>query len=73
MTTEEYNSYLAAQLRNNKGIPIEIPVKDTIGKSHLGLMCPQLPYAVGQDTIPLLQGYANDGCPVDCGEDWSYQ
>ena len=70
MTTEEYNSYLTAKLRYDKGIPSEIPVKDTIGKSHLGLMCPQLPYAVGHDAIPLLQGYSNDGCPVDCGEDW---
>ena len=71
MTAEEYDSYLSAQLRNDKGIPMEIPVKNTIGKSHLGLMCPQLPYAVGHDAIPLLQGYANNGCPVDCEEDWS--
>ena len=34
-------------------------------------MCPQLQYAVDHDAIPLLQGYANDGCPVDCGKDWT--
>ena len=67
MTPEEYNFYLSAQLCNNQCIPTEILVKETIGKSRLGLMCPQLPYAVDRDAIPLLQGYADDGCPVDCG------
>ena len=71
MTPEEYDSYLAAQLQKSECIPTEIPVKETIGKSHLGLMCPQLPYAVDHDAIPLLQGYANDGFPVDCAKDWT--
>ena len=34
-------------------------------------MCPQLPYAVDHDAILLLQGYSNNGCPVDCGKDWT--
>ena len=34
-------------------------------------MCPQLPYTVDHDAIPLLQGYARYGCPVDCGADWT--
>ena len=34
-------------------------------------MLPKIPYAVDHDSIILLQGYADDGCPVDCGEDWS--
>ena len=71
MSPEEYDSYLATTLENSESIPTEIPVKETIGKSHFGLMCPQLPYAVDHDAIPLLQGYANDGCPVDCGADWT--
>ena len=58
-------------MKNNDNIPSEIPVQETIGKSLLGLMCPQLLYAVHHDTIPLLQGYAQDKCPVDCGKDWS--
>ena len=41
-----------------------------MGKSLLGLMCPQLTYELHYDSIPLLQGYAQDGCLVDCGEDW---
>ena len=50
---------------------MEITVKAKIGNYFLDLMCPQLPYAVNYDSIPLLQGYAQDGCPVDYGEDWS--
>ena len=61
MTPEEYNSYLSAHLCNNQCIPTEILVKETIGKSRLGLMCPQLPYAVDHDAIPLLQGFADNG------------
>ena len=71
MTPKEYDSYLAAHICNNQFIPTEIPVKETIGKSHLGLMCPQVPFAVDHDAIPLLQGYEENGCPFDCGEDWS--
>ena len=71
MTPKEYDSYLAAHICNNQFIPTEIPVKETIGKSHLGLMCPQVPFAVDHDAIPLLQGYEENGCPFDCGEAWS--
>ena len=71
MTQEEYKKYLFGKLQNNDKIPREIPVKATIGKSLLGLMCPQLQYAVHHDTIPLLQGYAKDECLVDYGKDWS--
>ena len=34
-------------------------------------MFPQLPYAVHHDAIPLMKGYAQDGCPLDCGKYWS--
>ena len=52
-------------------IPDEIPVKETIGKSLLVLMCPQIPYAKDHEAIPLLHGYAEDGCPVGCCEYWT--
>ena len=42
---------------------------ETIGKYLMGLMYPQLPYAVHHDAIHLLQGYAQYVCPVDC---WKY-
>ena len=34
-------------------------------------MCPQIPYATDHGVIPLLQGYVQDGCPVDCGKNWT--
>ena len=71
MTEEEYEKYLFGKCAENDNIPTEIPVKTTIGKTLLGLLCPQLTYAVDHDAIPLLQGYAQDVCPVDCGKYWS--
>ena len=67
MTTEEYNSYLKTKLKNSDTIPAKFLVRETIVKSLLGLMCPNSPYAEDHEAIPLLQGYARDGCPVDCG------
>ena len=54
MTTEEYDSCLAAQLRNDKGIPMEIPVKNTIGKSQLGRPCRYAAVLLSRNRIPLL-------------------
>ena len=71
MSPAEYESYLAAKLQNNTSLENDVPTKQTIGKSQLGLMCPQLPYAINHEAIPLLQGYSENGCPVDCGTDWS--
>ena len=51
----------------------DIPVVPTIGKLHLGLMCPQHPYAGAHDAIPILHNYAENGCPVDCGDNWSLE
>ena len=56
MLPEEYNSYLATELQNSESIPTEILIKNIIGKSHVGLMCPQLPYAVNHDVIPSYKG-----------------
>ena len=36
-------------------------------------MDPQLPYARDHEVIPLLKGYAQDGCPLECGVDWTRQ
>ena len=35
MTPEEYDSYLAAQIRNDQCIPTEIPVKETVTTSEV--------------------------------------
>ena len=36
-------------------------------------MKPHAPYAQDHPAIPLLQAYADEGCPVDCGPDWSVE
>ena len=36
-------------------------------------MEPHAPYAQDHPAIPLLQAYADEGCPVDCGPDWSVE
>ena len=69
-TTEEYNSYLNTRLKNSDTIPSKLPVRETIVKLLMGLMCPNPPYAKDHDAITLLQGYTHDGCPMDCVEDW---
>ena len=48
--------------------PAETPVRKSIGK--LGLMWPS-GYALSHDAAPLLSAYSEQGCPVDCGPDWS--
>ena len=71
ITTEEYDAYLKTKFKNSDTIPAKFPVRETIGKLLLGLMCPNPLYAKDREAITLLQGYAHDGCPVDCGDDWS--
>ena len=73
MTEEEYATYVHTSFKNNTDIPDQLPVKAAIGKCVVGLMDPQLPYARDHDAIPLLKGYAQDGCPLECGVDWTRQ
>ena len=71
MTTEEYESYLKAELKNSDTILSKFPVRETIGKSLLVLMCPNPLYAEDHEAITLLHGYGRDGCQVDCRDEWS--
>jgi hypothetical protein len=59
---------LIHNIRNNNIIPSTIPVEDDIGKS--GLMWTR-GLAKLHDASPLLDGYSINGCPVDCGENWT--
>ena len=68
MTIEEYNSYIKTKLKNSDTIPFKSPVRKNIGKSLLGLMCPNPPHDKDHKAIPFLQEYAHYGCPVDYGE-----
>ena len=70
MTTEEYDSYLKTRIKNSDTTPAKLPERETVGKSLLGLMCPNPPYSEDHDYILLLQGYVRGGCSVDCGYNW---
>jgi hypothetical protein len=68
MTPAEKTKNLTEELDNMDTFPVEIPVREEIGK--LGLMWPRS-YAEFHWATPLLNSYAIDGCPVQCGPDWS--
>jgi hypothetical protein len=68
MTPAEKSTNMTDELGNTDTFPVEIPVKEEIGK--LGLMWPRS-YAEFHRATPLLNSYAIDGCPVQCGPDWS--
>ena len=67
---EEAKQDLHQQIDNSPGLPSELPIKESIGK--LGLMWPQS-YALDHQACPLLNTYAKNGCPVDCGPDWTLE
>ena len=69
MGPAECKKHMEEQMRLAPDVPSEVPVKASTGE--LGLMWPQPPYGVGHDAIPLLNLHAKNGCPVDCGPDWS--
>ena len=73
MTPEEYNLYLHNQLFEQNEIPLNVPFKNTIGESVLGLMIPTLLIAINQTAIPPLNGYRMEGCPVNYGLDWTQE
>ena len=72
LTPAEQDIQMKTALACNPLLPSNIPVKETIGK-FLGLMKPNSLYQGTHEAIPLLNGFANEGCPVDCGPDWSRQ
>ena len=44
--------------------------QEKIGKTKTGLMWPSS-YAKSHPAAPLLDSFASQGCPVDCGPDWT--
>jgi hypothetical protein len=55
-------------IKHNSDIPQELPIKTKIGK--FGLMWPRQ-YALDHNASELLSSYAEHGCPVDCGPNWT--
>ena len=70
LTPDQEKESLLNHIKNNKDIPEDIPIKHTIGK--FGLMWPTK-YALDHQANELLSSYAERGCPVDCGPDWTRQ
>ena len=68
MTQPELEAHIEQELKNSDNFQPNIPVQDAIGK--LGLMWPNT-YATKYQAAPLLSAYAHQGCPVDCGPNWT--
>ena len=68
LTPAEFDSILREKVNREPTLPSEIPVKNEIGK--LALMQPR-ENALNHPAAPLLQEYATNGCPVNCGDNWS--
>ena len=69
MTPQEQEEYITDELNNDDNFPADLPeIKQNLGKSDL--MYPRT-YAKFHNATPMLVSYAKEGCPVDCGPDWS--
>ena len=70
LTPDQEKAALYQHIKHNIDIPQEVPIKQKIGK--FGLMWPRQ-YALDHDASELLSSYAEQGCPVDCGPNWTRQ
>ena len=69
LTPKEQKASVEKALSDPTLFPPDLPsIKENIGKSDL--MHPRT-YAAFHKATPLLYSYAKQGCPVDCGPDWS--
>ena len=68
MTSEEQKTWINSQIKNDDNFPKELPIKETIGKSDL--MFPRT-YSKDHVATDLLHEYATQGCPADCGPNWT--
>jgi len=69
---EEQDVAIAEALAKEESFPAETPIRETAGKK-IGLMWPRTFSTTTHPAAPLLNKYANKGCPVDCGPDWSHE
>ena len=68
-TDGEQMHAITDELNRQGALPAEHEgLRQEIGKRSL--MQPRT-YALNHDATPMLQTYAREGCPVDCGPDWS--
>ena len=69
MSREEQMAAIRLAFANDDNIPSTSLRRKALGKSAK-LVNPQ-PLAMQHEAASLLQHYAEHGCPVDCGDDWS--
>ena len=69
MTKEQQDAAIREALHNDDTMPREQELKDAIGKL-IGLVLPR-DEARQHAAQRLLDFYATDGCPTDCGPDWT--
>eukprot|EP00957_Ditylum_brightwellii_P075327 5723865-Ditylum_brightwellii.AAC.1 len=62
---------IQAAIRQEETIPEEAGVKEAVGEYN-GLMWPHT-FATRHPAAPLLELCAIEGCPVDCGTDWTQE
>ncbi len=71
MTPDEAASLTAKAIDQRiNDLPNVAGQKDLLGKKPRSLMIPRT-YAKGHPAFDLLHDYAEHGCPVDCGPDWT--
>ena len=67
LTPEEVNKEITLALEKEECFPKHAPIKHSIGKT----MLPRN-FALTHPAANLITEWADNGCPVDCGDDWTY-
>lgn len=71
ITKKEVESELKRIIKEEVAIPNDVQgIREDIGKKNVSLMRPSGP-ALDHPACDMLLDYAENGCPVDCGENWS--
>lgn len=72
-TKKEVELELKCIVKEEAAIPSDVQgIKEDIGKKHISLMRPSGP-ALDHPASDMLLEYADNGCPVDCRENWSQE
>lgn len=70
MTAEEQNAAIRQAFTNDDTMPKERELRDAIGKTRPSLVHPR-EQALLHRAAALIDAYSKDGCPADCGADWT--
>ena len=70
MTAEEQNAAIRAAFTNDDTMPQETELRDAIGKNRPSLVHPR-ERALLHRAAELIDAYSKNGCPADCGADWT--